>query len=217
MSWKYHIDNVALKISRIIGVIVRLRHLVPFTTLLSIYRSLILPYFSYGLAAWGQAAKCHLQKILVLQKRVLRLMYFSGPRAHAVHLFTSSKILPLNMLYMETISSIMFDVSCLTVPTNISNLFIKANEKHNHETRFSSSDNFHINPSRLNQNQGSFARFGAKLWNSAMNFANSLRELSKKHINDMLFSLLEAEEDYDESPILLQKIANYRTDTQSNL
>ena len=62
LSWKYHIDNVALKISRIIGVIARLRHLVPFTTLLSIYRSLILPYLSYGLAAWGQAAKFHLQK-----------------------------------------------------------------------------------------------------------------------------------------------------------
>ena len=59
LSWKYHIDNVALKISRIIGVIARLRHLVPFTTLLSIYRSLILPYLSYGLAAWGQAAKSH--------------------------------------------------------------------------------------------------------------------------------------------------------------
>ena len=130
LSWKYHIDNVALKISRIIGVIARLRHLVPFTTLLSIYRSLILPYLSYGLAAWGQAAKSHLQKILVLQKRVLRLMYFSEPRAHAVPLFTSSKILPLNMLYVETVSSIMFDVSCLTVPTNISNLFIRANEKH---------------------------------------------------------------------------------------
>ena len=40
----------------------------------------------------------------------------------------------------------MFDVSCLTVPTNISNLFIKANEKHNHKTRFSSSCNFYINP-----------------------------------------------------------------------
>ena len=125
LSWKYHIDNVALKISRIIGVFARLWHLVPFTTLLSIYRSLILPYLSYGLAAWGQAAKSHLQKILVLQKRVLRLMYFSEPRAHAVPLFTSSKILPLNMLYVETVSSIMFDVSCLTVPTNISNLFTK--------------------------------------------------------------------------------------------
>ena len=100
------------------------------------------------LAAWGQAAKSHLQKILVLQKRVLRLMYFSEPRAHAVPLFTSSKILPLNMLYVETVSSLMFDVSCLAVPTNISNLFIKANEKHNHETRFSSSCNFYINQLR---------------------------------------------------------------------
>ena len=74
-------------------------------------------------------------------------------------LFTSSKILPLNMLYVETVSSIMFDVSCQTVPTNISNLFTKANEKHNHETRFSSSCNFYINRSRLNQNHGSFAMF----------------------------------------------------------
>ena len=55
LSWKYHIDNVALKISRIIGVIACIRHLVPFTTLLSIYRSLILPYLSYGLAALGSS------------------------------------------------------------------------------------------------------------------------------------------------------------------
>ena len=177
LSWKYHIDNVALKISRIIGVIAHLWHLVPFTTLLSNYRSLILPYLSYGLAAWGQAAKSHLQKILVLQKLVLRLMYFSEPRAHAVPLFTTSKILSLNMLYIETVSSIMFDVPCLTVPTKISNLFIKANEKHNHETRFSSSYNFYINRSRLNQNHGSFSRFGAKLLNS---ICDELRHLSKR-------------------------------------
>ena len=133
-------------------------------------------------------------------------MYFSEPRAHAVPLFISSKILSLNMLYVETVSSIMFDVSCLTVPTNISNLFIKANEKHNHETRFSSSCNFYINRSRLNQNHGSFARFGAKLWNS---ICDELRHLPKTafktHINAMLFSSLAAEDNYVESPILLQK------------
>ena len=48
VSWKYHIDNVALKIRRIVGVFASPRH-VPFTTLLRIY--LILPYLSYGLAA----------------------------------------------------------------------------------------------------------------------------------------------------------------------
>ena len=81
LSWKFQINNVALKISRTVGVVARLRHFVPRTTLLNIYQSLILPYLTYGLAAWGQAAKTHLQKILV---PVLRLMYFSEPRAHAV-------------------------------------------------------------------------------------------------------------------------------------
>ena len=153
LSWKFHIDSVALKISRIIGVIARLRHFVPLITLLSIYRSLILPYLSYGLAAWGQAAKIHLQKTPVLHKRALRLMYiFLNPEL----------ILPLNMLYVETVSSIMFDVSHMTVSPNISDLFTKAKEKHMHEIRFSSSDNLYITTSRLSQTQGSFARFGAK-------------------------------------------------------
>ena len=89
LSWKFQINNVALKISRTVGVVARLRHFVPRTTLLNIYQSLILPYLTNSLVAWGQAAKTHSQKILVLQKRVLRLMYFSEPRAHAVPLFVS--------------------------------------------------------------------------------------------------------------------------------
>ena len=148
------------------------------------------------------------------------------------------------MLYFETVSSIIFDVSCLTVPSNISNLFIKANEKHNQKTRFSSSCNFNINRLRLNQNHGSFARFRAKpcvrkllnglimyiyplkiknivLYCIVYSICNELHHLPKrafkKHINDMLFSLLEAEDNYVESPILLQKIANYRTNTEFNL
>ena len=50
---------------------------------------------SYRLAALRQAAKTHLQKLLVLKKRVLRLMYFSEPIAHAVSLFINSNILPI--------------------------------------------------------------------------------------------------------------------------
>ena len=68
-------------------------------------------------------------------------MYFSEPIAHAVPLFVSSKILPLQMLYAEKVSSIMFDVSCLNVPSNSRDFFVKTNSKHKHETRFSSSGN----------------------------------------------------------------------------
>ena len=198
-----------------LGVVARLRHFVPRTTLLNIYQSLILPHLTYGLAAWGQAAKTHLKKILVLQKRALRLMYFSEPRAHAVPLFISSKILPLQMLYAEKVSSIMFDVSCMNAPSNICDFFTKANSKHRHETRFSSSGNYYVQTSRLNLNQDSFSRFGAKLWNA---IPNEFRQLSKgafkKNFHDFLLSIMEAEDDYVEVPILLQKMANSASSTQ---
>ena len=120
--------------------------------------------------------KNHLQKILVLQKRVLRLMYFSEPRAHAVPLFISSKIVPLQMLYAEKVSSTMFDVSCMNAPSTICDFFTKAYSKHKHGTRFSSSGNYYVQTSRLNLNQDSFSRFEAKLWNA---IRNEFRQLSK--------------------------------------
>ena len=94
-------------------------------------------------------------------KQTMRFSYLL--RTPAVPLFISSKILPLNMLYVETVLPIMFDVSRMTVPSNISDLFTKAKEKHMHKTRLSSSGNFYITTSRLSQTQGSYARFGAKL------------------------------------------------------
>ena len=131
----------------------------------------------------------------------------------------SDWLLYLQISRISKIQLVVYYQCCvLTVPTNISNLFIKTNEEHNHETSFSSSFNFYINRPRLNQNYCSFAKFGAKLWNS---ICDELRQLPKrafkKHINDMLFSLLEAENDYVESPILLQKIVNYRANTEFNL
>ena len=55
LTWKQHIDYNSSKISKIIGPIARLRHHVPFNTLLDIYPSLIFPYMHCGRAAWGQA------------------------------------------------------------------------------------------------------------------------------------------------------------------
>ena len=74
LSWKYHIVHLASKISKTIGIIARLRHFLPLATLHHIYISLIQPYLLYGIVAWGRAAKTHRNKILLLQKRALRLM-----------------------------------------------------------------------------------------------------------------------------------------------
>ena len=58
LSWKYRIGHIiSSKRSRtIVNYIARIRHHVPTNTLLTIYRSLILPYLYFGLSVWGQAA-----------------------------------------------------------------------------------------------------------------------------------------------------------------
>ena len=99
LSWKFHIEHIVVKIRRLVGIIAKFRHFVPRNTLLRIYQSLILPYISYGLAAWGLASKSYLTKILVLQKQALRFIFFAERCEHAVPLFIHADILPLNFLY----------------------------------------------------------------------------------------------------------------------
>ena len=88
-----------VKKSKGVGIIAKLRHFVPTSTLLKLYRFLIEPYI--GLTAWRQAANSSLNKILILQKQSLRLMYFSDRRAHAIPMFVRSGVLLLNLLYFK--------------------------------------------------------------------------------------------------------------------
>ena len=98
LSWKNHLDCVITKISKTIGMIAKMRHFVPSSVLKNIYKFLILPYLTYGLVAWGNASKNYLNKIVVLQKRVLRLIYFVNREEHAIPLFVNAKILPITFL-----------------------------------------------------------------------------------------------------------------------
>ena len=65
---------------------VKLRHFLPTHTLLNIYQALIVPYLTYGLTVWRQACKSYLDKLLKLQKRALRVIYFSDHNEHAIPL-----------------------------------------------------------------------------------------------------------------------------------
>ena len=62
-----HIDNVATKLSKTVGLIAKLRHFVLQHTLLNIYRALILPYLSCGLIV------CSLD----LQRTILGYFFFT--------------------------------------------------------------------------------------------------------------------------------------------
>lgn len=50
LNWKTHIGLIALKNSKTIGMIAKLRHFVPLSIIVKLYQSLILPYLSRVLA-----------------------------------------------------------------------------------------------------------------------------------------------------------------------
>ena len=143
LSWKHHILHIASKISTSIGIIARLRHFVPLNTLQHIYRSLIQPYLLYGITAWGRADKTDRNKIIRLQKRALRLMFFCDYKTHAVPFFISSCLLPLDLLYFK-VAILIHDVSNNTSPPQISNLFNYQHNIHSHNTRSSTRGNFFL-------------------------------------------------------------------------
>ena len=56
LKWSTHIEFIANKISKYIGVINRLKHTLPPRILLTLYNTLILPHLNYGLVLWGPGA-----------------------------------------------------------------------------------------------------------------------------------------------------------------
>ena len=99
-------------------------------------------HISYGLVAWGQAANVHLNKVVILQKRVLRLMYFSDYTSHSAPLFACSGILPIKMLYFKLVASLLHDIENHCAPPNISQLFNCSEQIHSYSTRFSVAGSF---------------------------------------------------------------------------
>ena len=52
LTWKYHIDELATKISMNIGINNRLKYYLPNRILLTLYNSLVLPYLNYSILTW---------------------------------------------------------------------------------------------------------------------------------------------------------------------
>ena len=76
LSWKYHVSNISKKISRSIGIMYKLRPFLPLNVLKNVYCSLVYSHIVYAIEVWGSAFKTEMDKILILQKKAMRLMTF---------------------------------------------------------------------------------------------------------------------------------------------
>ena len=124
LSWKHHTTHVCSKISKSIGILKKVSHIFDRTVLLNLYNTFILPYLTYCISVWGNAANTHLHRILILQKRALRIIYHTDPLAHTAPLFSHSGILKLEDLHTYSVALIIYRLKNNMYPPTFSNLFI---------------------------------------------------------------------------------------------
>ena len=208
LSWKYHIDSIVTKTSKNVKLVAKLCQSVPRPILPNIYKSLITyPYLTYGLAAWGQVCKTYLNKILILQKRALRLLYLAAWHDHAIPLFLETNVLPITFLYYESVSTLMHDINNDKAPANMLNLFQKTCNIHSYNTRSSTSGKFHVKSSRLKKQNNSLSWLGVKLWNMITSFLTDLpKNAFKKVICKLLFDILEKEDNHIQISVIIKRV-----------
>ena len=164
LSWKLHIDSICKTISRNIGVINKLKYFFPTPTIFMLYSTLILPYMNYGILAWGNATKHLLDRLLLLQKKIIRIACNAGFHTHTTPLFYEKKILKVQELYKYHLGQFMHKYSKNELPHIFSDMFIRNNTVHNYPTRLSKS--LHLPLTRTLFANRIFTFTGPKLWNS---------------------------------------------------
>lgn len=178
LNMNEHISYIAGKLSKTIGILYKLHNIIPTQSMISLYYALFYPYFTYCISIWGGTADTHLNCLIVIQKRAVRLIACSDYLAHTTPLFYQLKILKLKDIYKLNLAVHMYKLHCnnsITLPV------------HHYETR----QRQRAVPSfeRLSQCQKSINFMGPKIWNEIPhNIQNSpsMRTFKKSYFNYLL-------------------------------
>ena len=186
LSWKEHNLHLSKTLSRNIGIINKLKWSFPKYILKSLYSTLILPYFNYGLLAWGNSFNYQLDKLLILQKRVIRIICNTERLSHTNKLFLENKILKIHDLYNFFLGCFMFQLNSNELPGAITSLFQKNQQLHNYATRQSSF--FHLHRMRTVLRKRNVIFTGPVYWNSLDTTLKQMPNLNtfKHHLKQKL-------------------------------
>ena len=87
LTWKDHIDLISKKIMKASSIISRILHFTNLNALKLIYYALVYPYVIYGNLIWGSTYKTRIQKVMNVQKKIIRLMTFKSYSEHSETIF----------------------------------------------------------------------------------------------------------------------------------
>lgn len=98
MRWSYHIDMVCKKLNSSFFAINKIKNLFPLTSILDVYYSLSYPHIAYNILTWGSSSD--LNRVLICQKRIIRMIFNIHPRSSCRPYFIENKIMTVTCIYI---------------------------------------------------------------------------------------------------------------------
>ena len=134
LTWKNHVDDLAKKCSRSIGILHKVKQFLPESALLSLYYTLFLSHINYGITAWSSANIVDKNRLHFLQKRALRAVN-TEYRSHSNPLFIKYNQLKISDLGNHNIGIFMYKYCSNLLPSSFKNMFKTNAENHDYNTR----------------------------------------------------------------------------------
>jgi len=128
-----------LIVSKSIGIIFRSSFYLSTPSLRMLYNAMILPYLNYCNLVWGSTYKANLQRIIILQKRVIRMVNKSYYNAHTEPIFKKLNLLKFLDIHLMHLGQFMFSFNNAILPRKFENIFTINNQIHRYNTRHTNS------------------------------------------------------------------------------
>ena len=117
LKWNVHTNYVAGRVSKVCGVIYKIRNKLTPSAMRTIYMSLIYTHLLFCLPIWGNTWACHLRPVELAQKRAIRTISNVARYDHTHELFISLKLLKIKYMCIYFSALIVFKfLNCNYVP-----------------------------------------------------------------------------------------------------
>ena len=131
LRWEEHIDYICSKTKWNIGIISTTKGVIPTGSSIQRYKSLVGPYFRYGNTVWGLCNGNLIDKLQLLQDRVVRIITdTSYDSAYHTLLLTELGWLNIRQLIMFDLGIFMFKINRGMTPQSVNNMFNNINDIH---------------------------------------------------------------------------------------
>ena len=188
LNWKSHINYITSKLSKICGLLYRVRNQLPQTALTCLYYTLCYPHLMYCVSVWGCTWPTYLNDASLAQKRIVRTINFKGKYDHTADIFMNSHLFNFYSIHKYFLLLAIYKYINFQMGHENNNIFTFTN--HSYNTR-RNCNTLKCPQARTTLFHNSFLCTGPNLWNSLPEQFKSITNLSsfKNQVKKYVFSI----------------------------